>query len=117
MMAGGAIPSALPTATNVGGSGGARSEWPVYKVTRADGLGRSEPPNRPVPWEPIAATILAPAELPHSEYPAVVTPREPAFRKTKESAAARSSVAMAPPRPARYFRTNALYPRLLISTA
>jgi hypothetical protein len=117
MTEGGAIPSASPTATNVAGSVEARSEWPVYKVTTTDGLGRSEPPNRAVPWEPIAATIRAPAELPHSEYPAVVTPREPAFRKTWEIAAARSSVASVPPRPARYFRTKALYPRLLISAA
>src|SRR6185503_3769999 len=117
MTEGGAIPSASPTATNVGGSVEARSEWPVYRVTRADGLGRSEPPNRPVPWEPIAATILAPAELPHREYPAVATPRERAFRKTCEIAAAKSAVAAAPPRPTRYFRTKAWYPRRLISTA
>jgi hypothetical protein len=31
--------------------------------------------------EPIVAAILAPAELPHKEYPAVVTRSEPPFRK------------------------------------
>src|SRR5260370_38902829 len=67
MIGGGAIPSASPRATKVGGSAKARSERPVYKVRRADGLGRSEPPNRAVSWEPIAATIRAPAELPRPE--------------------------------------------------
>ena len=37
----------------------------------ADGLGSSGAPNRTVPWEPIAAAIRAPAELPHNEYSVV----------------------------------------------
>ncbi len=40
-----------------------------------------------------------------------------AFSKMYEMAAARSWVATAPPCPTRYFRTKALYPLLLISTA
>jgi hypothetical protein len=65
----------------------------------------------------MAAAILAPAELPHKEYLSVPTPSIFEFLKTNEIAAARSRVAGAPPAPARYRSTKALYPCLLIATA
>ena len=89
----------------------------MYAMTIAEGFGRSGPPNRAVPCEPMAAAILAPAELPHNEYPIVLTSRFAAFRKMYEIAAARSAVATYPPCPARYCSTKALYPSLLISSA
>ncbi len=56
-----------PTTTNVGGSPFALSEWPVYAMMTVAGFGTSSPPKRAAPCDPMAAAILAPAELPHSE--------------------------------------------------
>ena len=67
MIEGDAIGSRSPTTTNVAGSVEPSSECPVYTITIADGFGSSGAPNRAVPWEPIAAAIRAPAELPHKE--------------------------------------------------
>jgi hypothetical protein len=61
------MPSCSPTTTNVGGSSAPKFMCPVYANTTAAGFGISAPPNRAVPWEPIAAAILAPAELPQGE--------------------------------------------------
>ena len=78
-VAGGAIRS-LTAATNVELSW---SEVRNGRVQSHQDRWRAGPVRQTVRHvRPIIATILAPAELPHSEYPAVVTPREPAFRKT-----------------------------------
>lgn len=67
MTAGGAIRSCSPTTTKVGGSCAEVSEWPVYAITTAVGLGGTMAPALAALREPIAAAMRAPAELPHSE--------------------------------------------------
>ena len=61
------MPSRSPTTTNVGGSSNEWSQCAVYAITTTAGFGSLLPPYAATPCDPIAAAILAPAELPQSE--------------------------------------------------